>query len=263
MYIIYLRLNEINNKPYIGRTRLTLEKRAGPNGRKYLKKNDHGEYIHPKLANAILKYGWDNFSSHILKEVKTYKESILLEHEYIKIYNSVEDGYNCNYGESERKEEYFSKETLSKMSNAKKKKPIDNSIYLKIYKENMIKHPDKYPNPMSNEITRKKISDSKIGSKNPMYGKEPPNKGKKVSPETLRKIRNNAKYGADNILSKAVVAIDKDTNEIVYEFGGVCEAARYFKQANETAIIACLKGRSKSSAGYYWKYKKDITAYND
>ena len=36
--------------------------------------------------------------------------------------------------------------------------------------------------------TKKKLSLSKMGSKNPMHGKEPWNKGKKPSPETLKKM---------------------------------------------------------------------------
>lgn len=89
-----------------------------------------------------------------------------------------------------------------------------------------------------------------------MFGKEPPNKGKRVSLERIELMRANAKYGKDNNLSKPVIAYNKETLLKEYEFESISDAARFFKMSNETAIIACLKGRTKTSAGFIWKYKE-------
>jgi len=85
-------------------------------------------------------------------------------------------------------------------------------------------------------------------------GQIPWNKGKKMDKKYCDNVKKHAKRGKDNTLSKAVIATNKLTNEEI-EFGSICEAARMVGLANETSIVACLKGRAKSSAGYYWRYK--------
>ena len=57
-----------SEKCYIGITCQDPEYRWGCNGSKYLEIKDDGELKHPKFANAILKYGWNNFSHEILHE---------------------------------------------------------------------------------------------------------------------------------------------------------------------------------------------------
>lgn len=53
----------------------------------------------PKLFNAIVKYGYDNFEKIILEECEA-EQSILDSREdyWIRYHNSVENGYNCRYG---------------------------------------------------------------------------------------------------------------------------------------------------------------------
>jgi len=47
---------------------------------------------------------------------------------------------------------------------------------------------------MLTEEARRKLSESHIGAKNPMYGKPSWNKGKKYSEETRRKLKEKRKY---------------------------------------------------------------------
>jgi len=54
-----------SGKCYIGQTCQSCEERWGINGSNYIKKKD-GNFIHPKFAQAILKYGWDNIKHEIL-----------------------------------------------------------------------------------------------------------------------------------------------------------------------------------------------------
>ena len=51
-----------SGKCYIGITCQEPEYRWGNNGCKYTERKSDGQLKHPKFANAILKYGWDNFS---------------------------------------------------------------------------------------------------------------------------------------------------------------------------------------------------------
>ena len=85
-YSVYMHRNKINNKVYIGITKLKVEQRW-QNGKGYSKQ--------PKFYNAILKYGWNNFEHIILEQnILTEKEALKKESYYIKKYNSVQNGYN-------------------------------------------------------------------------------------------------------------------------------------------------------------------------
>lgn len=85
-YCVYMHINKINNKKYIGITFRKPEQR-------WL--NGLGYKRQPKFFNAILKYGWDNFEHIILEDnILTEAEALQKETFYIRLYNSVEDGYN-------------------------------------------------------------------------------------------------------------------------------------------------------------------------
>ena len=66
-WCVYKHTNKINNKVYIGMT-CKIESRFGKNGKGYLHKNKVGEYTQPAFANAVKKYGWDNFSHEIIND---------------------------------------------------------------------------------------------------------------------------------------------------------------------------------------------------
>ena len=59
-YYIYCYINKINNKKYIGQTKMSQAERAGHLGRRY--------QGCPRFWAAIQKYGWNNFDYQILKE---------------------------------------------------------------------------------------------------------------------------------------------------------------------------------------------------
>lgn len=93
-YIVYKHTNNITNKCYIGMTEKTLEQRAGKNGRKYRVNKKDGNYEDGKFFDSILYYGWMNYSHEILESNLTLEEAREKELYYIKLYNSLENGYN-------------------------------------------------------------------------------------------------------------------------------------------------------------------------
>lgn len=112
--------------------------------------------------------------------------------------------------------------------------------------------------------SKKKISESKIGKKNPMFGKH-------LSEETRKKLseantgENNPFYGKhfseeskkkirENNPSKQVLQFSKD-GEFIAEYPSTREAGRKIG-CNPSNICACCKGKLKSANGYIWKYKE-------
>jgi|LGVE01.1.fsa_nt_gb group I intron endonuclease len=112
-FIIYVHKNKINGKCYVGVTSTTTQLRWGKQGSKYL-----GQ---PKFANAIMKYGWDNFEHIILEETNNENEADILEREYVLKFNSFKNGYNSTTGGY--KNFKISEEAKKKISNTMKGVP--------------------------------------------------------------------------------------------------------------------------------------------
>ena len=89
---VYIHKNKSNGKIYVGKTtQRPYTKRWGKNGSGY-KKNK-------QFYKDIEKYGWSNFEHVILPEVHTTQESLNeAERSYIRIFDSVRNGYNRTYG---------------------------------------------------------------------------------------------------------------------------------------------------------------------
>ena len=92
MGAIYIIKNTINKKVYIGQTTQKVEDRF----KQHLKllKSNSNQIIH----KAIKKYGKDKFYYEILEYGVDVQDLNKKEEYYIKIYNSVENGYNISYG---------------------------------------------------------------------------------------------------------------------------------------------------------------------
>lgn len=92
MAYIYCIKNDINNKPYIGKTIYTIEHRFKDHIR-----DAHNHKCNSKLHRAILKYGDEHFYPILLEECSE-EEAGEREKYYIQLYNSVKEGYNISYG---------------------------------------------------------------------------------------------------------------------------------------------------------------------
>lgn len=92
-YVVYIHINKTNMKVYVGQT-CQLPQRRWRNGKSYLSnQNTH-------FANAIRKYGFENFEHIILEEGLTKNQADFYEAMYIKEYNSTNrfKGYNQTSG---------------------------------------------------------------------------------------------------------------------------------------------------------------------
>lgn len=117
---------------------------------------------------------------------------------------------------------------------------------------------------MENPITRQKRIQSIKGEHNPFYGKHhteetkhklsETKKGKKLSEEHKRKIGESHKGIPKLKLSKPVLQINKDTNEVIAEFFNINEVEKQLGY-NHSHISKCCLGKSKTAYEYKWQYK--------
>jgi len=201
MFTIYKILNLVNNKVYIGYT--------GKDINWYMKRRftqaEHGHWKSRMLYNAIRKYGSNNFTYKILEMVTSIKEAKEKEVHFIKEYNSYyqnNKGYNMTFGGdggacimteeikqkirdawTKEKRKLHSEKRLGKPGMCGKLNPrygIPNNGP----KNGMYgKEPWNKGKPCSSELldaikerarnpeSRRKKSESKMGKKNPNYGK--------------------------------------------------------------------------------------------
>ena len=96
------------------------------------------------------------------------------------------------------------------------------------------------------EETRKKISESMTGEKNPLYGKH-------HSEDTKRKM-SEAHKGKIYANTKPILQFSKN-GELIAEYSSLTEAERQ-TGCNNSHICECCKGERKSARGFIWKYKK-------
>ena len=95
------------------------------------------------------------------------------------------------------------------------------------------------------EETRKKISESMTGEKNPLYGKH-------HSEDTKRKMSeaHKEKIYAN---TKPILQFSKN-GELIAEYYSLTEASRQ-TGCSAPHICSCCKGNRKSAGGFIWKYK--------
>ena len=202
-----------------------------PNGKVYVgitslkinrRWNRGSSYSHNKrMFNAIKKYGWDNIEHIVIKDKLSKNQAAFWEREYINKYNStdISKGYNTSPGG-------YTGHTVSdisrkKMSNAKK------------------------GTKKSSEFCEM-IRNVHIGNKYRL--------GEKLSKDTRTKM-SISHFGVKAYNSRKIVQIDLENNKIK-EWGCIMEVQRELGYLN-SCIVACLKGRSKTSYGFKWEYYED------
>ena len=242
-YYVYMHINKINNKKYIGITKTSLYRRWGKGGSQYLIDR------HLPFARAIEKYGWDNFVHLVLYEHLTQSEACDKEIELIYKYRTQDSDYGYNIqpgGQLGNTGVVFTEEHRKKLSESKKgrklsaewRKKISEAVTghrpavhsLEFIEQQRLRNLGK----IMPEETKRKISKTL--------------KGIKRSPETLKKRKEHS-----TILVKVY------SPELDMEFESIADAARY-SGAQRSNIQKCLKGKrytsgrhSETNERLHWK----------
>lgn len=221
-YCVYMHINKINNKKYIGITKQNPEYRWGKDGINYKSS--------PYFYNAIEKYGWDNFEHKILYTNLNKDEACEKEKELIRQYDTQnkEFGYNILEGGSAPSipEEVRLQMSESMLGNT-------NGLGKKCSEEKKRKISEAQKGRRLTEEHKKKLSDAKKGSTHVT-----------ISEEAKKKISNAHK-------KNQVFCLE---NQLVYP--SIQECARKL-ELQATSICACCKGRIKSVHGYHFEYYYD------
>lgn len=130
-YKVYTIKNIKTGQRYIGVTSQKTPKRRIGKGKNYSKNS--------KIRKAIDIFGWDNFIVETLFETNDREEASLNEAYYIKLYNSIDNGYNTQTGGfanytfvgRKQKEYKFTKEHRTRISTANKGKHMSNKTEFK------------------------------------------------------------------------------------------------------------------------------------
>ena len=130
-FIVYMHVNKLNNKKYIG---ITSQKPSArwQNGYGYLEQSKNGRYKQDAFARAIIKYGWDGFEHKILFENLSADDAKAKEIELIANYHTWLcdpdcHGYNMTPGGDgtikylDREEAYQARLASKRKSYAKRK----------------------------------------------------------------------------------------------------------------------------------------------
>lgn len=264
-YKIYVHINKINGKIYIGQT-----------GQENVKDRwDSGWGYKQCVAfnNAINKYGWNNFQHIVLIDRLTLEMANIIEEELIKKYKSTNSkyGYNIRPGgenstlSEESKEKIRQKALGRKASEETKQKIKDHwKIYGHPFKGKHHTDETKQKIAIANtgrSKTEQEIEDAHyrtLGELNPFYGKHHTEETKEVL-SNLAKERyldeDNPFYGkyhtneSKKKMSEAHKKIPKEKH------------GRYGKKNSESTIRAVQEAHYKEVVQYDLQYK-EVARYN-
>lgn len=221
-YKVYVHINKINGKLYIGQTSEDNPENRYKNGKNYMRC--------PYFHNAILKYGWDSFEHIILVDNLTKELADIVEIELIKKYKSSNNqyGYNLQLGGSSGKHNDVTrlKMSINHADVTGKNNPMFNKNHSI---ESKIKMSENRPNY--------------IGKNNPNYGK----KCSEYSKEMTKKANN-----------KPIIQKTKN-GDFIKRWESASEAGRALNICQSTISKVCNKDKNSHTAGgYKWEYAKEV-----
>lgn len=218
------------------------------------------------MHRAIKKYGKENFTIEKIDEALSLDDLNKKETEYILLYNTISpNGYNLNTGSGNRRWSEESKKRMSQSHLGKKLSDDHKNNISKSVKNVFAKNPEKLKKSYKalkavrekwvlenyhpkrgkklSDKSRKKISEAKMGAKNPMFGKKMNEKQKEALMQGLKDHRDKAPL----ILCHQTGAVYKKVSDAAEAIG----AAR-------ASVSNVLTGFRKSCKGYTFEYiKKD------
>lgn len=255
-YSVYMHVNKINNKKYIGCTSKDPYIRWR-NGLGY----SHGQ---TKFYNAIKEFGWDNFEHIIIQSGLSKEAAWELEMMLIEKYNTVLNGYNAAYGGEKNQLSEESKEKLRTKRTGEKNpnyNPNKHHTYHRSRNKTVQQEEKKKYYTFSNNETstdgRKSIEfklrqkELKSGINNPNFGKHTWLYGIKMSDKQKQKLRDSWTYerkenarqqklGSKNPQSKRIIRV---SDGVIYDT--IVEAAK-MNNLSERTVSSCCNGRVKN-----------------
>ena len=221
---IYKVTNKLNGKCYIGKTIYNLEERK----KGHLKVRYTRNY---PFYNAINKYGLESFIWETIYICNDENELNKMEMYFIQELNTLHpNGYNLSLGGDGQSGFKHSEESRRKISKnnwmrglPKERHPMYGKHHTNEAKEKMSRARKGVSTGPHSEETKAKLSKSKLGKLNPMYGKIPGNARKVMCVET---------------------GIVYETIKIAQDITGICKAN----------ISSVCRGVRKKAGGYTWKF---------
>jgi group I intron endonuclease len=176
-FTVYMHVNKINGKRYIGITGQNPKKRWGTNGCGYDETNQL------MFHNVIKKYGWDNFEHIIIDTGLDEGDAKRMEIYLIKKYNTLDRkfGYNLRYIDGKMRS-YTDKDIIERRTKSLK---ITLQEHPEINEERSRKRREYHAKYGTSELTRAKLRQANLG--------------KHVSEETKQNtyLKTNKKYNID------------------------------------------------------------------
>jgi len=216
-YKIYVHINRINGKLYIGQTSRSLKVRC---------KNGTNYKTSVFFNNAIQKYGWDNFDHIVLVENLSKEMADIIETELIKKYktNNPQYGYNISSGGSGS--------------------PVIK--YKHIYKYDLDGNYLEYIGDITNfdpniQPAIRQCCDGKIYY---AYGFQ----WKTFKADKIEKIPSKR----DIHVKQKVIQTDMEGN-IISNFPSIVDASE-ITGVSVSSISKCCRGKIRHGGGYLWKY---------
>ena len=251
---VYKITNTVNGKVYIGQS-INMKTRW----KDHVNSLRRGDSCCTLLQRAWNKYKEESFSFEIL-EVCSEDELDDVEIKYIELYDAVNNGYNIEPGGNKNK--HLAEETRKKIGDANRGRVFSEEVRRKMSESRIGENNGMYGKRHSDEA-RKKISDARKGKPGrpcTEYQKErarEANLGKEVSQETRDKI-SAANIGRipHNKNPRSVYCIE--CNKI---FNTASDASKALNISSGN-IIACCEHIRKTCGGYHWMYT-DSDEYNE
>lgn len=222
-YKVYIHIFP-NLKVYIGITKQKLNDRW---------KNGLGYKTQTFMYKAINRYGWENIKHIVIRDNLTLEEAQAMEINLIKQYKSNQSKYGYNIANGGDGSFAVSQQIREKISMAVKGKTGH-----KWTEEEKNRHSMLFKNREFTDEWRKKISQSKIGNKNSMFGK-------KHTDEEKAKI---AKSVSEHSKKRAVKCIENNTTYI-----SISEAGRQLNISSSKISLVC-SGKRKHTYNLHFKY---------
>ena len=225
LYIVYVHINKINGKRYVGITNQKPEYRWRSDGSGYFRS--------PHFWNAIQEYGWDNFEHTILEEGLARSEACEKEKHYIELYQTRDRafGYNmtnggdgsCGWTPSEETLKKRSEKLKGKVRSLEQRRRLSESLRGKEVSEE----------------TRRRLREAHLGKKLTGHALE-------ATRERLIKMHERQK--------KKVYCIDSEGRRT--DFDSIKEAATFYNEKNLLKNFKRIAAAGKILNGRQWFYEE-------